>query len=48
VVPSSLHHSSTGHFPPDLSSVVTAWDHLPETIRAGIVALVQVAVDSDA
>jgi hypothetical protein len=28
---------------PDLKAVVDAWDRLPETVRAGIVAMVQAA-----
>jgi hypothetical protein len=30
-------------FPPDLSLVVDAWDHLPAAIKAGILAMVQAA-----
>ena len=30
-------------FPPDLAAVIKAWDHLPEAIRAGIVATVNAA-----
>jgi hypothetical protein len=33
-----------GHaFPPDLARVVAAWGHLPEMIKAGVLALVQAA-----
>ncbi|MGO9112708.1 MAG: hypothetical protein ACLP9L_26035 [Thermoguttaceae bacterium] len=28
-------------FPPDLAAVVDAWPHLPEAIKAGIVAMVK-------
>lgn len=34
--------------PPDLARVVDAWDRLPETIKAGILALVQAAGGTDA
>jgi hypothetical protein len=27
-------------YPPDLAQVVTAWDRLPEAVRAGILAMV--------
>jgi hypothetical protein len=30
---------------PDLASVVKAWDHMPEAIRAGIVAMVRAATE---
>jgi hypothetical protein len=26
---------------PDLASVVTAWDHLPEAVRAGTTAMIR-------
>ena len=28
-------------FPPDLARVVAAWDHLPDAIKAGILAFVE-------
>jgi hypothetical protein len=31
-------------FPPDLAAVINAWDRLPDTIKAGILAMVKVAV----
>jgi hypothetical protein len=29
---------------PDLAAVISAWDRLPEAVRAGIVAVVKAAV----
>jgi hypothetical protein len=43
VVPSPPETDSGPEFPPDLSLVVDAWDHLPEVIKAGIIAMIQVA-----
>jgi len=33
---------------PDLAAVVTAWPHLPEALKAGIVAMVKAAVPAKA
>ena len=35
-------------FPPDLARVASAWDGLPASIKAGILAIVQAAGGSDA
>ena len=31
-------------FPPDLAAVIKAWDRLPDPIKAGILAMVKVAI----
>jgi hypothetical protein len=43
VVPCPPGAVSVPGFPPDLARVVAAWDRLPEAIKAGVLALVQVA-----
>ena len=30
-------------FPENIAKVVVAWDHLPETVKAGILAMVETA-----
>jgi len=32
---------------PDLASVISSWDHLPEAIRAGFMAMVRTVLVSD-
>jgi hypothetical protein len=32
---------------PDLAAVISAWDRLPEAVRAGIVAMVKAASGSE-
>jgi hypothetical protein len=47
-VPSPPGAVSGLQLPPDLARVVTAWDRLPQAIKAGILALVQAAGGSNA
>ena len=46
-----MHHSAdidpAAYTDPDLIQVVTAWSQLPKVVRAGIVALVKAAGESD-
>jgi hypothetical protein len=46
-VPSPLAAVSGPYIPPDLNVVITAWDRLPEAIKAGILALVHAAGGSN-
>jgi len=48
VVPSPRGTDFDPVLPPDLARVVAAWDGLPASFKAGILALVQAAGGSDA
>jgi hypothetical protein len=41
VVPTLPLAGSVRQFPPDLEIVVAAWDHLPDAIKTGVLALIQ-------
>jgi hypothetical protein len=43
VVPSPNSALSSPEIPTDLAAVAAAWDHLPDAIKAGVLALVQAA-----
>ena len=51
VVPTRLHQFAdidpAAYTDPGLIQVVTAWSHLPKVVKAGIVALVKAAGESD-
>ena len=41
MVPSDLSAALGASLPPDLTRVVNAWNHLPDAIRRGILALIE-------
>jgi hypothetical protein len=47
VVPWSSGDVARHTLSPDLARVVSVWQHLPEAIRAGILALVETSCEAD-
>jgi hypothetical protein len=48
LVPSQPVAVATPILPPELAGMATAWDNLPDAIKAGILALVKAAGGPDA